>query len=190
MIDFLRRREDPDSELGEKRRAVVAFRQTYVFDIAQTDGEPLPEVATRLVGEDPHDAYSGLSGVASGMGWTVERAHLDGEKNGDCTYDLHRIRVHDELSPAASVKTLVHELAHAILHGPGVRAPDAARGLIELEAESVAYVVCSGLDIDSAAYSFGYAAGWSGGGDAAIAAIKASAQRIRPRQNLLGLPQS
>ena len=179
LAPIVRTREDPDSELGEKQRAVVAFRHTHVFDIAQTDGDPLPQVATRLVGEDPHDAYNRLSSFAGGIGYSVQRDRLEGEKNGDCTYDIHRIRVRDGLSPAASVKTLAHELAHAILHAPNVRPPDATAELVELEAESVAYVVCSGLDIDSGAYSFGYVAGWSGGGDEAIAAIKKSAQRIQ-----------
>jgi antirestriction protein ArdC len=59
LAPVIRRRENEDSELGEKERAVVAFRHAYVFDIAQTDGEPLPQLATRLVGEDPRDAYSG-----------------------------------------------------------------------------------------------------------------------------------
>lgn len=62
------------------------------------------------------------------------------------------------MSPAQRVKTLSHELAHAMLHEG---APD--RQLAELEAESVAYVVCSALSVDSGAYSFGYVAGWAGG---------------------------
>jgi hypothetical protein len=68
------------------------------------------------------------------------------------------------------VKTLAHELAHAILHGDFQD-----RELAELEAESVAYIICQELALDSGAYSFGYLAG---GGDEAIRAITASGQRI------------
>jgi excisionase family DNA binding protein len=74
-------------------------------------------------------------------------------------------------------KTLAHELGHAILHDPKAH-PDFSRDLAELEAESVAYVVCDGLDIDSSTYSFGYIAGWAGSGERATKAIEASASRI------------
>ena len=66
------------------------------------------------------------------------------------------------LSPAHRVKTLAHELAHALLH---VDVTD--RGLKELEAESVAFVVCHAIGIASDNWSFGYVAGWAGGGDEA-----------------------
>ena len=72
------------------------------------------------------------------------------------------------------MKTLAHEIAHAILHESYEDRP-----LAELEAESTAYVVCQALGIDSSDYSFGYVATWAGGGDEAIAGIKASCERIQ-----------
>ena len=72
------------------------------------------------------------------------------------------------------MKTLAHEIAHALLHE---RYKD--RALAELEAESTAYVVCQALGIDSSDYSFGYVATWAGGGEQAIAGIKASCERIQ-----------
>ena len=109
--------------------------------------------------------------------WWIE--HWDamdeaGGVNGDCTHDLHRIRVEATKSPAQRVKTLAHELAHAFLHG---EAHDRALG--ELEAESTAYVALSSLGIVSSDYSFGYVTTWAGGGDAAIAGVTASCQRIQ-----------
>ena len=75
------------------------------------------------------------------------------------------------------VKTLAHELGHSDLHQDGyIGTP---RPLAELEAESVAFVVCQAVGIDSGEYSFGYVATWSGGGDEARAALRASAQRIQ-----------
>jgi antirestriction protein ArdC len=78
------------------------------------------------------------------------------------------------------VKTLCHELAHALLHAEPID-----RGLAELEAESVAFIVSDGLGIQSDAWSFGYVASWSGGGEEAIAAIKAAGARIQKTADLI-----
>jgi IrrE N-terminal-like domain len=83
-------------------------------------------------------------------------------------------------SPAQRVKTLAHELAHALLHEN-----HKDRALAELEAESVAFVVCSFLDVQSDDYSFGYVAGWAGGGDEAIAGLKAAGARIQQAANTI-----
>ncbi len=72
------------------------------------------------------------------------------------------------------MKTLAHELAHALLH-----AGFEDRSLAELEAESTAYVVCRQLGIDSGEYSFGYVATWAGGGEPAVVAVRASCGRIQ-----------
>lgn len=90
--------------------------------------------------------------------------------------ELQRTRLREGLEPAQSVKTLVHELAHAILHSEA-DCTGLSRVVAELEAESVAFVVCDDLGIDSSAYSFGYIATWTGGDDT-DRAISASAQRI------------
>ncbi len=76
--------------------------------------------------------------------------------------------------PAQQVKTLAHELAHALLHeGTDDRA------LAELEAESTAFVVCRSLGLDTSDYSFGYVACWAGGGTEAVARIRSSGTRIQ-----------
>ncbi|MDQ6740046.1 MAG: ImmA/IrrE family metallo-endopeptidase, partial [Actinomycetota bacterium] len=89
--------------------------------------------------------------------------------------DSH-IRVEVRNEPKQQVKTLAHELAHSILHGDRA---NLVRERAELEAESVAYVVCRELGIDSSAYSFGYVATWTGGGAEVQRAITESAQRIQ-----------
>jgi hypothetical protein len=78
------------------------------------------------------------------------------------------------------VKTLAHEIGHALLHDPeGIATRDMTRGLKELEAESVAYVTCRALGMETGEYSFGYVLGWSGCSKDALKGIKASTGRIQ-----------
>lgn len=160
-----------------------AFRLAHVFDIAQTDGDELPEVPVhKLEGDDTDGLYARLIAVAHSLGFSVEEDYLEGGVNGDCNHTDHHIRVEVRNEPKQQVKTLAHELAHAILHG---ERKDLPRERAELEAESVAYVVTSSLGIDSSAYSFGYLATWTGGGEEARKAISESAQRIQKAAHLI-----
>jgi len=163
-----------DVEDGETDRVVRGFKFVPVFDIAQTDGEGLPSICNRLEGGDPKGRYAQLVTVAQSCGFSVEDHEFNGNASGDCCHADHRIRVETTNTPAHRVKTLAHELAHALLHESYEN-----RALAELEAESTAYVVCQGLGIDSGDYSFGYVATWAGDGDLAVAGIKASCERIQ-----------
>jgi antirestriction protein ArdC len=165
---------DADGEEHLLVGAPSAFRVVHVFDVAQTDGRELPTVLDRLSDGDESNAYERLALVARGLGYTVEEDYLPGERNGDCNVAERLIRVEVTNAPAQQVKTLAHEIAHAMLHKGFTD-----RALAELEAESVAYIVCRSIGIDSAAYSFGYVAHWSGGGPEAISAIKSSGGRIQ-----------
>jgi antirestriction protein ArdC len=167
---------DDDQAPSEVRR-VAAWVVAHVFDISQTDGQDLPEICSRLRGEDPHGTFEQLLAVTGGRGYRVEDADLAGGTNGECLPGERLIRLQRGLAPAQRVKTLAHELAHSDLHHDGyIGTP---RPLAELEAESVAFIVCQAVGIDSGEYSFGYLATWSGGGDEARAALRASAQRIQ-----------
>ena len=163
-----------DADAADDDRVIRGFKYVPVFDVAQTDGENLPSVCTVLSGEDPAGLFLRLTGVAQALGFQVKLDELPDGLNGDCSHLEHRIRVRSANSPAQRVKTLAHEIAHAILHETFTN-----RGLAELEAESTAYVVCSALGLDTSDYSLGYVATWAGGGDEAIAAIKASCDRIQ-----------
>ena len=149
-----------------------------VFDISQTDGRDLPEVCVRLTGDLPGDAYSQLRNVARGLGFSVQEEFLKQGTNGECSHIERTIRIEARNDERQQVKTLAHELGHAILHEPGEGRPT-SRALLELEAESVAYVVCQNLGIETGDYSFGYVATWSGGSTEARDAIKASGSRIQ-----------
>lgn len=92
------------------------------------------------------------------------------------------VRVRADIDPAARVKTLSHELAHALLHAPApqdraVVAGPFDRALAEVEAESVAYLIGSAHGMDTTGYSLPYVASWAGGGDPA-AVVRASAERV------------
>jgi antirestriction protein ArdC len=169
-----------DGDSGDERWVAGrphAFRVAHVFDVSQTDGEELaaPPV-TRLEGGDPSDWYTQLRDVAHGLEFTVEEDYLPDAVNGDCSHALRRIRIEVRNGQRHQVKTLAHELGHAILHA---NRAGLCREQAELEAESVAYIVCAGLGIDTSEYSFGYLAVWAGGGEQARRAIAESAQRIQ-----------
>jgi hypothetical protein len=174
--------EDEDGEQHTIASAPRAFRVVHVFDIAQTDGAELPAIPVhKLEGSDPDNLYARLCRVAASIGFSVEEDFLDGQ-NGDCNHELRRIRVEVRNNPLQQVKTLSHELAHAILHG---QREGLIREQAELEAESVAYVVCADLGIDSATYSFGYLASWSDGGKDVHRAISDSGRRIQQAAQLI-----
>lgn len=172
LAPVLERRSTADG--GTETERVRGFRPVPVFDLSQTDGEPLPEICTRLHDDDPVGHYDRLVAVADAVGFSVVDHSFRTGVNGDCAHDRRRLRVERDLAGAQRVKTLAHELAHALLHEEFESRPVA-----ELEAESVAFCVCATLGIDASAYSFGYLAAWAGGGEEATRAIQASCGRIQ-----------
>lgn len=167
-------------------RRVVGFRRVAVFDVSQTDGAELTVCCSPLQGADPPGLFARLVEVAQALGFAVELADLEPGCYGDCTYGLRRIRVSRSASGAQAAKTLAHELAHACLHE---HAPD--RALAELEAESVAYICCQVMGLDTGQYSFGYLATWAGGTAEAQSALRTSCRRIASTaERLLGLLES
>jgi N-terminal domain of anti-restriction factor ArdC len=163
----------PKNDRDAVPMAIRAFKWVAVFDISQTVGDDLPNVSARLEGDDPTNHYATLVSLATSIGFRVDDVELAGSANGDCIHDLGRIRIEVRNAPLQRVKSLAHELAHALLHQRFE-----SRSLAELEAESVAYIVCQALDVDSASYSFGYLAAWAGGRQA-VEEIIASCGRIQ-----------
>jgi hypothetical protein len=96
------------------------------------------------------------------------------EANGVTDYEQRSVTVRPDLAPAQQAKTTAHELAHVLMHQPD-SASRPERAVCEIEAESVAYLVCGQNGLASDAYSFGYVAAWSAG-DAA--AIRATGERV------------
>jgi antirestriction protein ArdC len=153
---------------------IHGFRSVPVFDLSQTEGDDVPVICRQLDGEDGQRSFALLAGVAAMLGFSVDQCDLPQGVNGDCSHSLGRIRVAQANATAQQVKTLSHELAHALLHETF-----SSRSLAELEAESTAYVICQALGLDTGAYSFGYVTTWAGDGVQAIRAIRSSGTRIQ-----------
>ena len=167
-IDTIDERDHP-----ELVRVLRGFKVVHVFDIAQTDGTELPDVTpTLLTGDAPIAAWDMLAVHITDAGFTLER----GDCNGANSYTNHTtrtVRVRDDVDDSQAVKTLAHELGHVLLHETPDRTTD-DRARMEIEAESVAYLVCHELGIVSDDYSFAYLARWSNG-DTNL--IRATAER-------------
>jgi antirestriction protein ArdC len=179
LAPIVRTKKDEDGDKEKDKKYIAGFTTVSVFDVSQTDGPPLPEAVTKLEGVDAEGQFKSLSDVAETFGFSVEKvddATLGGA-NGDCDPRTKRIRVKASNGGKQQVKTLAHELGHALLHEED---SDLPRGHKEVEAESVAYVVSQSLGIDSSDYSFGYLAHWlKGDPDEAEKTIKSSGMRIQ-----------
>ena len=142
-------------------RSIRGFRIVYVFNISQTEGDEIPDVdAVRpklLAGDAPEGIWDVLVSQAKDAGFEVIRDQKRSE-NGYCDFLSREIAVSPDVAPAQALKTLVHELAHALLHGDEVFRP---REIQEVEVESVAYIVCDAIGLDTSDYSFAYVARWS-----------------------------
>jgi DNA primase len=162
LAPVTRKIETPDGE-GEERR-VVGFRVVHVFDISQTEGEPLPKVRADILDGDLPAHWGRVAELITSAGFSLEVADVNrlGEANGITDWRGQQVVVRESLPGAQRFKTAVHELAHIQLHEPTSGGRPNCRGIVEVEAESVAYMVCAALGVDSAGYSLPYVAAWSG----------------------------
>jgi hypothetical protein len=170
--------EETDGEQHEElARVLRGFRVVHVFDISQTEGQELPEVAPSLLeGDAPAALWDLLAAEVASKGFSLVREDCS-PANGQTDF-LHRsVTVRPDLSDAQAAKTLAHELGHVLLHdGPKSRGLGgfSCRGLAEVEAESVAYLVCATAGLPTDNYSFPYVARWAGGD---VALVRSAAER-------------
>ena len=150
-------------EVKDREHVWYSFKAVPVFDISQTDGDELPSIVTDLSG-DMSDFDGMCDRVAKcaklPVEWDVDIT--DPECHGYCSFAEGRIAIRSDMSEVQTFKTLVHEVAHSILHGDDGEQHEAKRKVREVQAEGVAFVVCKALGIDTDDYSFGYLAGWGG----------------------------
>lgn len=156
-------KKEVETEDGEKQTiSWTSFRAVSVFDVSQTDGEELPTgCVTKLTGEV--EGFTELiEKLESVSPVSVSYENIKGSANGYFSNAEKRIVIQEGMSQQQTVKTLVHEISHAILHDSEEgEEKEAGRNTREVQAESVAYTVCSMLGLDTSDYSFGYVAGWS-----------------------------
>ena len=143
-------------------RVLRGFRVVHVFDLAQTDGDDLPEVApAALTGDAPAELWERLASRLTSTGFRLLRGDT-GSANATTHFLTRTVVVRSDLSPAQAVKSLAHEVAHTMLHD-GTEYSSGCRGTAEIEAESVAYLVCGAAGVDTGEYSFPYVARWADG---------------------------
>jgi hypothetical protein len=166
LAPIIGRRRDADDD---EAKQLVGFRAAYVFDVAQTDGEPLPEIAS--ASGDPGTRTAALRAAISTRGIAIEEVDdLDGALG---TSAGGRIQIVKNLPPAEEFAVLAHELAHELLHHAADR--PGSRDTRELEAETVAFIVGEAVGLDVAASSRDYIQMYRGDRDA----LMASLDRIR-----------
>jgi hypothetical protein len=164
-------------EASESDRRTV-FRAVPVFDVSQTEAlpgtEPVPlEPPSQPITGDSHaHLLDPLKHLAGELGFTVAHRSLDGSSDGWCDVKQRQIVVSAKLSRNAQVRVLVHEIAHAL--GVGYR--EHGRGRAEVIVDTVTYVVCGSLGLDTSCSSIAYVAGWGEDGD--LDAIRGCAQTI------------
>jgi hypothetical protein len=167
---------DESRKAGEQDWILAGFRVTSVFDISQTEGTPLPDAAmpVLLEGEAPVGMWEAIKSLIEKEGFSVARVNC-GSANGTTSYLDRTVTVAPHLSPLASVKTLVHELAHVRMHGD--RHSPEMRALCEIEAESVSYIVMQSppWECNSSVYALPYVARWAEGD---LNLVKTTAQRV------------
>jgi len=161
------RKPSPDDAVDPKQRrpGIAGYRVAHVWDLSQTSGTPLPQQPspTLLQGQAPNGLWDALSARVAECGFTLERRPCHGA-NGLTNFASRTVRIRADVDDAQAVKTLAHELGHVQLHDPGEDAPTASvdcRGVTEVEAESIAYLVTASHGLPSDTYTFPYVTSWA-----------------------------
>ena len=161
---------------------IPAFRVVPVFDVSQTDGKELPDIGVNELSGSVEDYEDFMQALTEVSPVPITYEDIEGEVKGYFHTTDHRIAIQEGMSQSQTVKTAIHEVAHAKLHdrerNQDIDAVlDKDRNTQEVEAESVAYTVCQHFGIDTSDYSFGYIAGWSSDRD--MKELKSSLDTIR-----------
>ena len=160
--------KDGNPQKEEVEITIPVFRAVSVFDVAQTDGKPIPELAAKELLSDVEGYQDMIRAVEAISPVPIELEEIAGDSKGYYDSEAKRIAVQENMSESQTLKTMIHEVAHSKLHSKEVEQDEQMRkdrNTKEVEAESVAYTVCQHFGVDTSDYSFGYIAGWSSGRD-------------------------
>ena len=172
--------KDGKPQKEEVEITIPAFRAVSVFDVAQTDGKPIPELAAKELLSDVEGYQDMIRAVEAISPVPIELEEIAGDSKGYYDREAKRIAVQENMSESQTLKTMIHEVAHSKLHSKEVEQDEQMRkdrNTKEVEAESIAYTVCQHFGVDTSDYSFGYIAGWSSGRD--TKELRASMDTIR-----------
>ena len=172
--------KDGNPQKEEVEITIPAFRAVSVFDVAQTDGKPIPELAAKELLSDVEGYQDMIRAVEAISPVPIELEEIAGDSKGYYDREAKRIAVQENMSESQTLKTMIHEVAHSKLHSKEVEQDEQMkkdRNTKEVEAESIAYTVCQHFGVDTSDYSFGYIAGWSSGRD--TKELRASMDTIR-----------
>lgn len=174
-------RRKTDTEEEEPVKPATCFRAVSVFDISQTEGEPLPVYMEETLEGSVDDYEDFLEVLEMCAPVPVRFASISGNARGYFNARRQEIVLRKGMTQLQTIKTLVHEIAHSMMH-QGDDA-DLSRRQKEIEAESVAYILCSHYGLDTGSYSFGYLAGYSSSRD--MPELRASMERIHTASSVL-----
>lgn len=172
--------KDGNPQKEEVEITIPAFRAVSVFDVAQTDGKPIPELAAKELLSDVEGYQDMIRAVEAISPVPIELEEIAGDSKGYYDREAKRIAVQENMSEGQTLKTMIHEVAHSKLHSKEVEQDEQMkkdRNTKEVEAESIAYTVCQHFGVDTSDYSFGYIARWSSGRD--TKELRASMDTIR-----------
>lgn len=172
---------NPVKEVVEIKKP--AFKLVSVFDISQTQGKDIPTLGVDELLEDVEDYVHFFDALERSSPVPVGFETIEGGAKGYYHQTECRIALNEGMSEVQNVKTLIHEMAHQKLHAVENmdKELNLSRSAKEIEAESIAYVICQHYGIDTSEYSFAYLAAWSDGKD--TPELKASLDRIRKASN-------
>ena len=162
---------------------VPAFKIVSVFDVSQTEGEPLPSIGVEELTGSVERYGEFFKALEQTSPVPIGFEDIPGGSHGYYHLTEKRIAIQEGMSELQTLKTAIHEIAHSKLHAIDPEAPAMEQAdrpdsrTREVQAESVAYAVCQHYGLDTSDYSFGYVAGWSSGKD--LKELKASLETIR-----------
>ena len=167
----------------EKEITIPAYKVVSVFDVSQTEGKELPDIAVDELTGDVERYRDFFAALEKTSPVPIGFEQIPGSSHGYYHLEDKRIAIQEGMSELQTLKTAIHEIAHAKLHDIDLNAPEneqqprVDRRTREVEAESVAYTVCQHYELDTSDYSFGYVAGWSSGRE--LSELKSSLETIR-----------
>ena len=167
----------------EKEITIPAYKVVSVFDVSQTEGKELPDIAVDELTGDVERYKDFFAALEKTSPVPIGFEQIAGGSHGYYHLEDKRIAIDEGMSELQTLKTAIHEIAHAKLHDIDLNAPEneqqprVDRRTREVEAESVAYTVCQHYELDTSDYSFGYVAGWSSGRE--LSELKSSLETIR-----------